>query len=53
MTRKTPADLDREIEFPLRRFWARYGMAVDFTLGALVLAAVAFCIGYMAGVSGR
>lgn len=51
--RKTPADLDREIEFPLRRFWERYGRAIDFTLAALVLGAVAFCIGYAFGVGAR
>lgn len=48
----SPSDLAR-IDQRLQKFWREYGAIVDFTLGALVLAAVAFCIGYMAGVSGR
>lgn len=48
----TPSDLAR-IDARLVLFWERYGRAIDFTLGALVLGAVAFCIGYIFGVGAR
>jgi hypothetical protein len=48
----TPSDL-REIDEKLQRFWERYGAMVDFTIGALMLAVIAFCIGYAFGVSAR
>lgn len=51
--RKTPADFMCEWERPARRFLERHGATMDFTLGALVLGAVAFCIGYAFGVGAR
>jgi hypothetical protein len=53
MRRKTPEDFYREWELPARKFLAEYGMVLDFTIGALVLAAVSFCIGYVFGVRAR
>jgi hypothetical protein len=51
--RKTPDDLYRELELPARKFLAEYGMILDFALGAAVLSAVAFCIGYAFGVGAK
>jgi len=48
----TPSDL-REIDEKLQRFWERYGAMVDFTIGALMLAVIAFCIGYAFGVGAK
>ena len=50
--RRTPADLAR-IDEALCRFWERYGAMVDFTIGALMLAVIAFCIGYAFGVGAK
>lgn len=48
----SPSDLAR-IDQRLQKFWREYGAIVDFTIGAFVLAAVAWCIGYAMGVGAR
>jgi len=50
--RRTPSDLAR-IDARLQRFWERYGRSVDFTIGAFVLAVIAFCIGYAFGIGAK
>jgi len=50
--RRTPSDLAR-IDARLQRFWERYGRSIDFTVGAFVLAVIAFCIGYAFGIGAK
>lgn len=48
----TPSDL-KAIDARLREFWEKYGPMIDFSIGALMLAVIAFCIGYACGVGAK
>jgi hypothetical protein len=51
MGRKTPADLSREIDLPLQRFFAEYREWLDFVTCFAVVAVIAFCAGYLIGAA--